>query len=107
VLKASTIDDRPVFDLDRFQPRRALARIGRQAGIDPLPTRTSTVRPDGRPHVTPLIAVWHAGALWFATGPEERKARNLAENPSCVLTPGRSDLVEERLTSCSRAGLSR
>lgn len=53
----------------------------------------STVRPDGRPHVTPLIAVWHAGALWFATGPEERKARNLAENPSCVLTTGRSDLV--------------
>ncbi|HEY1515708.1 MAG TPA: pyridoxamine 5'-phosphate oxidase family protein [Solirubrobacteraceae bacterium] len=54
----------------------------------------STVRPDGRPHVTPLTAVWHAGALWFATGPEERKARNLAENPSCVLTTGRSDLVE-------------
>jgi hypothetical protein len=54
----------------------------------------STVRPDGRPHVTPLIAVWHANALWFATGPEERKARNLAENPSCVLTTGASDLVE-------------
>ena len=57
----------------------------------------STVRPDGRPHVTPLIAVWHAGALWFATGPEERKARNLAENPWCVLTTGRSDLVEGAL----------
>jgi Pyridoxamine 5'-phosphate oxidase len=27
----------------------------------------STVRPDGRPHVTPLIAVWHRQALWFAT----------------------------------------
>ena len=48
----------------------------------------STVRPDGRPHVTPLIAVWHAEALWFATGPEERKAGNLAVNPSCVLTTG-------------------
>jgi hypothetical protein len=57
----------------------------------------STVRPDGRPHVTPLIAVWHAGAIWFATGPEERKARNLAENPSCVLMTGRSDLVEGAL----------
>src|ERR1700758_1458906 len=54
----------------------------------------STVRPDGRPHVTPLIAVWHAEALWFATGPEERKARNLAENPSCVGTTGRSGLGE-------------
>ncbi len=57
----------------------------------------STVRPDGRPHVTPLIAVWHAEALWFTTGPEERKARNLAENPSCVLTAGRSDLAEGAL----------
>ncbi len=54
----------------------------------------STVRPDGRPHVTPLIAVWHGEAIWFATGPEERKAKNLAENPLCVLTTGRSDLAE-------------
>ena len=57
----------------------------------------STVRPDGRPHVTPLIAVWHAEALWFTTGPQERKARNLAENPWCVLTTGRSDLVDGAL----------
>jgi hypothetical protein len=57
----------------------------------------STVRPDGRPHVTPLIAVWQAGALWFATGPQERKARNLAANPSCVLSTGCSDLVEGAL----------
>jgi pyridoxine/pyridoxamine 5'-phosphate oxidase len=54
----------------------------------------STVRPDGRPHVTPLIAVWHADAIWFTTGADERKARNLAENASCILTTGRSDLVE-------------
>ncbi|MBT3150885.1 pyridoxamine 5'-phosphate oxidase family protein [Streptomyces sp. CHD11] len=48
----------------------------------------STVRPDGRPHVTPLPAVWSAGALHFCTGPDERKARNLAENPQVVLTTG-------------------
>jgi hypothetical protein len=57
----------------------------------------STVRPDGRPHACPLIAVWHAEALWFATGPDERKAMNLADNPSCVLTTGRSDLAEGAL----------
>ena len=57
----------------------------------------STVRPDGRPHVTPLIAVWHAKALWFTTGPLERKARNLATNSWCVLTTGRSDLVDNAL----------
>lgn len=48
----------------------------------------STVRPDGRPHVTPLPAVWSRGALHFCTGPEERKARNLAANPQVVLTTG-------------------
>uniref|UniRef100_UPI003A88402D pyridoxamine 5'-phosphate oxidase family protein n=1 Tax=Streptomyces sp. 4F14 TaxID=3394380 RepID=UPI003A88402D len=48
----------------------------------------STVRPDGRPHVTPLPAVWSRGALHFCTGPEERKARNLALNPNVVLTTG-------------------
>ena len=57
----------------------------------------STVRPYGRPHVTPLIAVWHVEALWFATGPEERKTKNLAENPSCVLTTGCSDLADGAL----------
>jgi nitroimidazol reductase NimA-like FMN-containing flavoprotein (pyridoxamine 5'-phosphate oxidase superfamily) len=53
----------------------------------------STVRPDGRPHVTPLIGVWHGDAFWFATGPDERKAHNLAANPSCVVTAGRSELA--------------
>src|SRR5256885_15707149 len=52
----------------------------------------STVRPDGRPHVTPLIAVWLDPALYFCTGPSERKARNLAQNPHCILTTGRNSL---------------
>ena len=37
----------------------------------------TTVRPDGRPHVTPLLAIWHEGALYFSTGVDERKAKNL------------------------------
>jgi nitroimidazol reductase NimA-like FMN-containing flavoprotein (pyridoxamine 5'-phosphate oxidase superfamily) len=48
----------------------------------------STVRPDGRPHVTPLPAVWSDGALHFCTGREERKALHLADNPYVVLTTG-------------------
>jgi pyridoxine/pyridoxamine 5'-phosphate oxidase len=54
----------------------------------------STVRPDGRPHVTPLIAVWLDGALHFCTGPDERKARNLAANAHCVVTTGCNALAE-------------
>jgi general stress protein 26 len=48
----------------------------------------STVRSDGRPHVTPLPAVWHEGRLHFCTGPAEQKAVNLARNPHVALTTG-------------------
>ncbi len=48
----------------------------------------STVRADGRPHVTPLVAVWHSGALSFCTGHAEQKAINLSANPHVVLTTG-------------------
>lgn len=53
----------------------------------------STVRPDGRPHVTPLLAAWSLGGLCFITGDQERKARNLDENPYCVLTTGTNALT--------------
>jgi nitroimidazol reductase NimA-like FMN-containing flavoprotein (pyridoxamine 5'-phosphate oxidase superfamily) len=56
----------------------------------------STVRPDGRPHVTPLISVWLEGAAYFCTGADERKAKNLAANTSCVLTTG-CNLLREGL----------
>jgi len=42
--------------------------------------------PDGRPHVMPVWAVWHASALWFSSGKQSRKARNLAADSRCVLT---------------------
>ncbi|MBN1529151.1 MAG: pyridoxamine 5'-phosphate oxidase family protein [Thermoleophilaceae bacterium] len=51
----------------------------------------STVRADGRPHVTPLIAVLHDGALHFSTGLREQKAHNLEANPNVALTTGRND----------------
>lgn len=48
----------------------------------------STVRPDGRPHVTPLVGVWHDDAFFFCTGADERKALNLRDNPACAVTTG-------------------
>ena len=52
----------------------------------------SSVRPDGRPHVTPLLGIWLNGAMYFCTGDHERKARNLELNPHCVLTTGSNNL---------------
>ena len=48
----------------------------------------STVRADGRPHVTPLVAVWLEDAVHFATGPDEQKAVNLRSNRRVILTTG-------------------
>ena len=50
----------------------------------------TTVRADGRPHVTPLVAVWLDEALHFTTGPTEQKAVNLTANPHVILTTGRN-----------------
>jgi general stress protein 26 len=48
----------------------------------------STVRADGRPHVTPVVAAWCDGALWFTTGTEEQKFANLRANPQVAMTTG-------------------
>lgn len=48
----------------------------------------TTVRADGRPHVTPLVAVWLDDALHFCTGPSEQKSLNLSANPNVALTTG-------------------
>jgi general stress protein 26 len=48
----------------------------------------TTVRADGRPHVTPLIGVEHDGAMHFCTGLREQKAHNLEHNDRVALTTG-------------------
>lgn len=52
----------------------------------------STVRRDGRPHVTPIPAIWYANRLHIATGVHEQKAKNLAAEPRCILTTGTNQL---------------
>jgi pyridoxine/pyridoxamine 5'-phosphate oxidase len=51
-----------------------------------------TVRPDGRPHVMPVLLVWVDDAPRFTTRPTSRKGRNLARNSQCVLTVASEDL---------------
>jgi len=57
----------------------------------------ATVRPDGRPHVVPLLAVWVEDRLFFCASASTRKAANLARDPHCVLSVGAPglDLVIE------------
>jgi nitroimidazol reductase NimA-like FMN-containing flavoprotein (pyridoxamine 5'-phosphate oxidase superfamily) len=82
----------PITTLDqRFSASDAVA-VGwdetRQALEEAELFWISTVRADGRPHVTPLVAVWADGALHFSTGPGEQKFANVRANPHVVLTTG-------------------
>ncbi len=51
----------------------------------------ATVRPDGRPHVMVVWALWLDGSLYFSTGSKSRKAQNLAKNPYCTMCTGKAD----------------
>jgi hypothetical protein len=48
----------------------------------------TTVRRDGRPHITPLVGAWVDDAFVFCTGQEEQKAQNLTHSTSVAVTTG-------------------
>lgn len=57
----------------------------------------ATTGPDGAPHLAAVWGLWRGGAFAFSTGGSSRKARNLAADPRCVVTPehaGESVVVE-------------
>ena len=85
----------PVTELDtRFSDQDALASSWeetRRVLEDAELFWITTVRVDGRPHVTPLVAVWLDGVIHFATGADEQKAVNLRTNKNVILTTGCND----------------
>jgi nitroimidazol reductase NimA-like FMN-containing flavoprotein (pyridoxamine 5'-phosphate oxidase superfamily) len=90
-LKGAIVDE-PITELDeRFSDPGAEPTTWLQA-LQALESAElfwiSTVRASGRPHVTPLVAVWLNGALHFCTGAGEQKALNLRGNPYVALTTG-------------------
>jgi hypothetical protein len=52
----------------------------------------ATTRPDGRPHIAGVGALWVDGRLYFTSGAGTRKSRNLAANPTCALALSLPDL---------------
>jgi pyridoxamine 5'-phosphate oxidase-like protein len=67
----------------------------------------ATTGPDGAPHLAAVWAVWSADRLCFSTGARSVKARNLAHEPRCAITPGDADEavviegVTERVTDAA------
>jgi general stress protein 26 len=45
----------------------------------------ATVQADGAPHLMPLITAWLDDALYFLTGEQTQKGRNLASESRCVV----------------------
>ncbi len=73
--------------LERLQEEWKLQAPAEFGGVaEPHTHWLATTRPDGRPHVVPIGAVWHNGRFYFSSGPGTRKSRNLAQNPHCVMT---------------------
>ena len=69
--------------------------LARQRLADPEDSRTSwlaTTRPDGRPHLMPVIAFWIDGAIHIVAGEGTRKARNLAADGRCVIATSSTTL---------------
>jgi hypothetical protein len=60
----------------------------RQALTDAKIYWLSTIFHDERPHVTPLIGLFVDDAVYFCTGPDEQKAKNIVQNASCSVTTG-------------------
>jgi hypothetical protein len=73
------VDDQPgTTSWDNARERLADPEAGRHNWL-------ATVRPDGRPHLMPVIAFWMDGAFHFIAGEGTQKGRNLAEDGRCVI----------------------
>jgi hypothetical protein len=46
----------------------------------------ATIRPDKRPHIAGVGALWVDDKFFFVSGAGTRKSRNLAANPNCVIS---------------------
>jgi uncharacterized pyridoxamine 5'-phosphate oxidase family protein len=73
-----------LYGLDQIPWTRALEALESNEPQTNTPF-LATTRPDGRPHVAALGALWDHGKIFFVSGPGTRKSRNLAQNPNCVI----------------------
>jgi hypothetical protein len=85
-----------LYDLDPIPWARALEAL-ESADAKARTPFLATTRPDGRPHVAGVGAIWDGGRVYFTSGAGTRKSRNLTQNPNCAVSMGLKgiDLVIE------------
>ena len=53
----------------------------------------STTRPDGRPHAVPVWYVWQGRSVYFISGRQLQKSKNIAHQPWIIVHAGDGDDV--------------
>ena len=72
-----------LYDLDPIPWSRALEAL--EAAEPKARCFLATTRPDGRPHVAGVGALWDEGKVYFVSGGGTRKSRNVAQNAHCSI----------------------
>lgn len=96
-----------LYQLEAVPWERALTALnGKQVGNGTA--FLATTRPDGRPHLAGVGAVWQDDKVWIVSGPNTRKSRNLEHNPVCsiglsfegmdLVIEGRAERVTDQAT---------
>jgi hypothetical protein len=75
-----------IYGNDPIPWSRPLAELEKFKAGPGESTWLATTRPDGRPHLTGIGALWFEGTFYFTSGAGTRKSRNLAVNPSCAIS---------------------
>ena len=87
--------------------------LARARLANPEQSRTcwlATTRPDGRPHLMPVIGFWIDDAMHVVAGEGTQKARNIAADGRCVIATGSTTLpsldivIEGRAEAITDAG---
>ena len=92
-----TVNLAELYEQELMPWDRASKALGTGSVGPEIPCFLSTVRSSGRPHSAGVGVAEYNGGLYFTSGPNTRKSRNLAENPACTLSlrlPG-IDLILE------------
>ena len=82
------METRNLADLYHLEPipwSRALAALESFGGREHR-SFLATTRPDGRPHLAGVGALWDEGKVYVVSGGGTRKSRNLAKNPACAVS---------------------
>jgi hypothetical protein len=75
-----------LYDLPPIPWERALEALDGAAGGPTQSMFLATTRPDGRPHLAGVGAIWQDGKVYVVSGDGTRKSQNLMANPACAIS---------------------